>query len=124
MVLARRIRGASRNVSLPESQLDRFLMKIEVVIRTPMRRRNLQRFTTETTAEAAAVLTPEDVSPSPKREPQVHINDKIVDYMIQSCTGPHHADIELGISPVEPWRCSDIAGAGAGGRPRYVLPMM
>ena len=111
---------------LPESQLDRFLMKIEVGYpNADAEKEILQRYTNGNYSQKLQpVLTPEDVLHLQSESRKVHINDKIVDYMIQVVHRTrHHADIELGISPrgtVALFRTSQalalVAGRG------YVLP--
>src|SRR6266853_4954584 len=111
---------------LPESQLDRFLMKIEVGYpNADAEKEILQRYTNGNyNQKLQPVLTPEDVLHLQSESRKVHINDKIVDYMIQVVHRTrHHADIELGISPrgtVALFRTSQalalVAGRG------YVLP--
>jgi MoxR-like ATPase len=87
---------------LPESQLDRFLMRIEVGYPDPSAEKEiLQRFTIGNGTHAILpVLTPEDVLYLQSESRKVHIEDKIVDYMIEAVNRTRtHPDIDLGISP-------------------------
>jgi MoxR-like ATPase len=87
---------------LPESQLDRFLMKIEVGYpNADAEKEILHRFTNGNYSQTIhPVLTPEDVLSLQEASRKVHINDKIVDYMIHIVHRTrNHPEIELGISP-------------------------
>jgi MoxR-like ATPase len=87
---------------LPESQLDRFLMRIEIGYPDPAAEKEiLKRFSDrhfQRTTEA--VLTPSEVLSLQDECRKVRIDDSILDYMIKlvNCTR-QHTDIELGISP-------------------------
>lgn len=87
---------------LPESQLDRFLMKIEVGYPDAEAEKEiLKRFTNGSYNQTLQpVLTPEDVLQLQEESRKVHIDEKIVDYMIGIVHRTrNHPDIELGISP-------------------------
>jgi len=87
---------------LPESQLDRFLMKIEVGYPDAAAEKEiLKRFTNGNGAQKIyPVLTPADVLNLQAESRKVHIDDKIVDYMIEAVNRTRsHPDIDLGISP-------------------------
>jgi MoxR-like ATPase len=111
---------------LPESQLDRFLMKIEVGYpNADAEKEILRRFTNgQYNQTLQPVLSLADVLHLQNESRKVHINDKIVDYMIQVVHRTrNHPDIVLGISPrgtVALFRTTQalalVAGRG------YVLP--
>jgi MoxR-like ATPase len=111
---------------LPESQLDRFLMKIEVGYpNAEAEKEILHRYTNGNHQQKVQpVLTPADVLYLQEESRKVHINAKIVDYMIQLVHRTrNHAEIELGISPrgtVALFRTSQ-ALAMVDGR-KFVLP--
>src|SRR6185295_9299650 len=87
---------------LPESQLDRFLMKIEVGYpNAEAEKEILKRFTNGSRNQTIQpVLTPADVLALQEESRKVHIDDKIVDYMIEAVNRTRsHPDIDLGISP-------------------------
>jgi MoxR-like ATPase len=111
---------------LPESQLDRFLMKIEVGYpNAEAEKEILHRYTNGNHQQKVQpVLTPADVLYLQEESRKVHINAKIVDYMIQLVHRTrNHSEIELGISPrgtVALFRTSQ-ALAMVDGR-KFVLP--
>jgi MoxR-like ATPase len=87
---------------LPESQLDRFLMKIEVGYPSEAAEKEiLKRFTNgyyKTSIQP--VLTPTDVITLQDESRKVHIDEEIVDYMLHIVGSTRkHPDIELGVSP-------------------------
>jgi MoxR-like ATPase len=87
---------------LPESQLDRFLMKIEVGYPDATAEKEiLKRFTTASSNSAVEpVLTPADVIALQDDSRKVHIGEEIIDYMLQIVTSTrNHPEIELGVSP-------------------------
>src|SRR5438552_12308100 len=86
---------------LPESQLDRFLMRIEVGYPDAAAEKEiLKRFSNgnrQRTPEA--VLTPAEVLFLQDESRKVHIDDPVVDYMIRIVNRTReHPEIELGIS--------------------------
>ena len=87
---------------LPESQLDRFLMKIEVGYPNETAEKEiLKRYTNGHFKGAVEpVLTPADVIALQDESRKVHIDEEIVDYMLHivNSTRKHH-DIALGVSP-------------------------
>jgi len=111
---------------LPESQLDRFMMKIEVGYPSSEAEKEiLKRFTNGSRSQTIEpVLTPNDVLYLQDESRKVHINNKIVDYMIQIVNKTrNHPDIELGISPrgtVALFRACQALGLVAGRK--FVLP--
>ncbi len=87
---------------LPESQLDRFLMRIEVGYPDAAAEKEiLKRFSnSHHHYSALAVLDPAEVLFLQDESRKVHIDDPVVDYMIQIVNRTReHPEIELGISP-------------------------
>src|SRR2546425_5830092 len=87
---------------LPESQLDRFLMRIEVGYPDPAAEKEiLKRFSNGSHKYSAeAVLDPTEVLFLQNESRNIRIDDSIVDYMIQLVNRTReHPEIELGISP-------------------------
>ena len=87
---------------LPESQLDRFLMKIEVGYPDVTAEKEiLKRFTTASSnSSVEPVLTPADVIALQDDSRKIHIGEEIIDYMLQIVTSTrNHPEIELGVSP-------------------------
>jgi len=87
---------------LPESQLDRFLMKLEVGYPDALAEKEiLKRFTNGNRSQTVhPVLSPNDVLYLQDESRKIHIEEKVVDYMIQIVNRTrNHPDIELGISP-------------------------
>ena len=87
---------------LPESQLDRFLMKLEVGYPDESAEKEiLKRFTNgnhKTTLDP--VLTPADVIALQDESRKVHIEEEIIDYMLQIVNSTRkHPDVDLGVSP-------------------------
>jgi len=87
---------------LPESQLDRFLMRIEMGYPDPGAEREILRNSTNGNSfhSVRAVLTPEQVLALQTETRNVHLGDPIVDYMIEIVNHTrNHDEIQLGISP-------------------------
>jgi len=87
---------------LPESQLDRFLMRIEVGYPDAAAEKEiLKRFTNgHSQYTVPSVLTPDEVLFLQGESRKVHIDEAIVDYMIHIVNRTReHQEIELGISP-------------------------
>jgi MoxR-like ATPase len=87
---------------LPESQLDRFLMRIEVGYPDAAAEREiLKRFSNGNKALTVdPVLTPAEILFLQDESRKVHIDESIVDYMIELVNHTRaHPEIELGISP-------------------------
>lgn len=90
---------------LPEAQLDRFLMKID--LKYPSRSEEvdiLNRFKTRTGAADLsiinAVLTPEDIKAMQKTISQIYIKDEILAYIVDLVQETRqHSKIYLGASP-------------------------
>jgi MoxR-like ATPase len=111
---------------LPESQLDRFMMKIEIGYPSAEAEKEiLHKYTNGNYHHTVQpVLVPADVLYLQDESRKVHINTRIVDYMIQLVQRTrNHPEIELGISPrgtVSLFRASQ-ALAMVDGR-KFVLP--
>ena len=87
---------------LPESQLDRFLMRIEVGYPDPAAEKEiLKRFSNGNRQRATdAVLSPSEVLFLQTENRKIHIDEAILDYMIQIVNRTReHPEIELGVSP-------------------------
>jgi MoxR-like ATPase len=87
---------------LPESQMDRFLMRIKIGYPDPAAEKEiLKRFSGSDRQRAAkAVLTPSEVLSLQDEARKIHIDEAILDYMIQIVNRTRrHPQIELGISP-------------------------
>jgi len=87
---------------LPESQLDRFLMKIEVGYPDANAEKEiLKRFTNGNRNHVLQpVLKPEDIIELQDESRQVHVDEQLVDYMLHIVNRTRkHPDIELGVSP-------------------------
>lgn len=87
---------------LPESQMDRFLMRIEVGYPDANAEKEiLKRFSNGNNRYTVnAVLNPAEVLYLQEESRKIRIDEAIVDYMIQIVNRTRgHAEIELGISP-------------------------
>src|ERR1051325_10168946 len=87
---------------LPESQLDRFLMRIEIGYPDPAAEKEiLKRFSNGNRHGAfRAVLDPKEVLALQDESHKIHIDEPLVDYMIAIVNRTrNHPEIELGISP-------------------------
>jgi MoxR-like ATPase len=87
---------------LPESQLDRFLMRIEVGYPDPAAEKEiLKRFSNGNSHHAVdAVLNPAEVLLLQDESRKVRTDEAIVDYMIHIVNRTReHTEVELGISP-------------------------
>jgi MoxR-like ATPase len=87
---------------LPESQLDRFLMRIEVGYPDAAAEKEiLKRFSNGNNHYTIRpVLTPDDVLFLQDESRKIHVDESIVDYMIEIVNATRtHAEIELGVSP-------------------------
>ncbi len=87
---------------LPESQLDRFLMKIEVGYPDATAEKEiLRRFTNGNNhRRLEAVLNPREVLSLQDESRRTHIDEPLVDYMIEIVNRTrNHPEVELGVSP-------------------------
>jgi MoxR-like ATPase len=111
---------------LPESQLDRFLMKIEIGYPDPVAEREILRKQTNGAVRRRVepALTPDDVLFLQNESRKVRIDDAVLDYILTIVNRTRdHADIEIGVSPRGAVALSRSvqAAALADGR-AYVLP--
>ena len=111
---------------LPEGQLDRFAMTVQVgypeaAMASDIVRRQLQSHPMH---DLQAVLTPQDVLDAQRRVRDVHVDDAILEYVVDLVTATRDApEVALGASPrstVALTRCAQ-AHAVAQGRD-FVLP--
>jgi MoxR-like ATPase len=87
---------------LPESQLDRFIMKIAVGYPTASAEKEILKRHTNGNAKKSLdpVLGPNDVVALQEESRQIHVDDKIVDYILDIANRTrNHPDVELGVSP-------------------------
>jgi MoxR-like ATPase len=87
---------------LPESQLDRFLMRIEMGYPDAAAEKEiLKKYSSRVSHNGTqGILSPADVLFLQDESRKIHIEEAIVDYMIQIVNRTRqHAEIELGISP-------------------------
>jgi MoxR-like ATPase len=87
---------------LPESQLDRFLMRIEMGYPDAAAEKEiLKKYSSRVPHNGTqGILSPADVLFLQDESRKIHIEEAIVDYMIQIVNRTRqHAEIELGISP-------------------------
>lgn len=87
---------------LPESQLDRFLMRIAIGYPNASAEKEILRKFSGSSYQnlSEAVLTPSEVLFLQDESRKVHVEDSIVDYMIHVVNRTRqHPEIELGVSP-------------------------
>ncbi len=86
--------------SLPESQLDRFLMRVTLGYPDPASERRvlLQGERRDMLNGTPAVLSPAEVQALQVRVRQVHVSDALLDY-VQALVTRTRADLSLGLSP-------------------------
>ncbi|MBT6275411.1 MAG: MoxR family ATPase [Chromatiales bacterium] len=87
---------------LPESQLDRFLMRIELGYPSPTAERELLRGTDrrEVLAGLAPALTVEELLAAQERVPHVHVSDALLDYLQELLAHTRQSpDYVSGLSP-------------------------
>jgi len=87
---------------LPESQLDRFLMRIEMGYPDAAAEKEiLKRYSNHTPRNPTqGILIPSDVLLLQDESRKIHIEEALIDYMIQIVNRTRqHPEIELGISP-------------------------
>jgi MoxR-like ATPase len=111
---------------LPESQLDRFLMKIEIGYPDAHAEREILRKSTNGASRGAIepVLTPDDVIFLQDESRRVRIDDAVLDYVIAIVARTRsHPEIAIGVSPRGAVALSRSVQAAAllAGR-AYVLP--
>ena len=85
---------------LPESQLDRFLMRLRMGYPDPASEREILRDQSRTASEIAPVISGEQVTFLQSRVGQVRIDDALVDYMLAIVRRTReHDSLALGVSP-------------------------
>jgi MoxR-like ATPase len=87
---------------LPESQLDRFLMKIEIGYPEPSAEREILRKQTNgaTRRRLEPALSPDDVIHLQTESRKVRIDDAVIDYILAIANRTrNHPDVETGVSP-------------------------
>jgi MoxR-like ATPase len=86
--------------SLPESQLDRFLMRVSLGYPDPVSERQvlLQAERRDMLSGTPAVLSPAEVQALQMQVRQVHVSDALLDY-VQALVTRTRADLSLGLSP-------------------------
>jgi MoxR-like ATPase len=88
--------------ALPESQLDRFLMRIELGYPDPRHERSLlaQRDRRELLAAARPVLDPASLIRLQQQAAGLHVSDAVIDYVQQLVAATRaRQDLRLGLSP-------------------------
>lgn len=111
---------------LPEGQLDRFTLAVglsypDLASARALVTRQISRHPIE---DLAAVMTPQEVLAHQARTREVHLGDRIVDYVVSIVTATRaHEQVQLGASPRSSLALSRAAQALAVARGRdYVLP--
>jgi MoxR-like ATPase len=85
---------------LPEAQVDRFLMKVEVPYPNREEERRILKTHEREAARVAPVLSPETILRWQARTEDVHVEDEVVDYIVSlSEFTRRHAQVALGASP-------------------------
>ncbi len=85
---------------LPESQLDRFLMRLRIGYPDAASERLVMRNGERPTAEPASGLSAQDVLELQAAVPRVAVEDSLVDYMLAIVERTrHHESLTLGVSP-------------------------
>jgi MoxR-like ATPase len=85
---------------LPESQLDRFLMRLRIGYPDAQSEREILRNSSHDALAARAVLTAEEVLEVQQAVSRVSVDDSLVDYMLAVVgKSRHHESLALGVSP-------------------------
>ena len=85
---------------LPESQLDRFLMRVRIGYPDTAAEREILRRTEQPVKEAAAVLGSEELASLQSSVSNVNVDDAVVDYMLAIVEKTrNHESLSLGVSP-------------------------
>jgi MoxR-like ATPase len=85
---------------LPEAQIDRFLLRIQVGYPDPATERDVLRAYLRGTERVAAVLDPALILGLREAVREVHVEDDLLDYIIRLCTFTRgHGQVLLGASP-------------------------
>jgi MoxR-like ATPase len=85
---------------LPESQLDRFLMRLRIGYPDPASERHILRNTERKTADVATGLVAEDVVQLQDAVQRVAVDEAVIDYMLAIVERTrNHESLALGVSP-------------------------
>ena len=85
---------------LPEAQIDRFIMKVDVPYPTRDEERRILRTHARETATVHPVLSPGVILDWQARMEKVHIEDELVDYIVSLAEFTRrHPHVRLGVSP-------------------------
>lgn len=85
---------------LPEAQLDRFLLKVEVGYPERTDEINMLDIHSQSVAEPTAITGPAAIIDLQKQLPDVHFSDELKSYIVDLCReSRNHPDIALGASP-------------------------
>ncbi len=85
---------------LPEAQLDRFLLRIEMGYPGFTHEVNLLRLHSKPTADVEPLFTPELILSLQRKLPYVYGHDSLFEYIVQLAeTSRRHPDVALGASP-------------------------
>jgi MoxR-like ATPase len=111
---------------LPEAQIDRFLLRVEIGYPTEEDERNiLDRFRADDPLEEVeAVTTPEEILRLQEQRKDIRVEESIRNYIVKVARATReHVEIELGASPRATLALYQTAQAWAGIQGRdYVLP--
>ncbi len=109
---------------LPEAQIDRFLMKVEIGYPTGRQERAILRTYSGSDPSIRTVLAPDEIMRTQKLAERVHIDDELLEYIVALAAFTRdHPQVQLGASPRASLQLMYAARARAlmGGR-SYVLP--
>ncbi len=109
---------------LPEAQIDRFLMKVEIGYPTARQERAILRTYSGRSPSVHRVLAPDEILRLQELAERVHIDDELLDYIVALAAFTRdHPQVQLGASPRASLQLMYAARARAlmGGR-GYVLP--
>ena len=85
---------------LPESQLDRFLMRLRIGYPDASAEREILRDTMRPHTESSPILTAEELIQLQSVSPKVRVDDALVDYMLAIVAKTReHDSLSLGVSP-------------------------
>jgi MoxR-like ATPase len=85
---------------LPEAQVDRFLMKVEITYPTERQERAILRAYSGQAPLLGPVLTPKDILKLQALAETVHVDDELLDYIVALAAFTRdHAQAQLGASP-------------------------
>jgi MoxR-like ATPase len=85
---------------LPEAQVDRFLMKVEIPYPSRDEERRILKTHQRAPLPVSPVLTPEVILSWQEQAEGIHVEDEVLDYVIALCEFTrHHPQVALGASP-------------------------